>query len=99
MDGRDATAPTNASFDDKHPQLIEVNGMTGFFEQVGRNTDYLIHPEEILADNFAILVVGDERIVSPEVINRIKKVLEEAQVAQPIVPADRPKRAAAEHAR
>jgi hypothetical protein len=35
------------------------------------------------------LVVGDERIVSPEVINRIKKVLEEAQVAQSIVPAGR----------
>jgi hypothetical protein len=73
-----------------HARSSSVRFASGFFEQVGRNTDYLIHPEEILADNFALLVVGDKRIVSPEVINRIKKVLEEAQVAQPIVPADRP---------
>ena len=27
-----------------------------FFRQVGTNTEYLIHPDEILADNFALLV-------------------------------------------
>lgn len=31
--------------------------MQGFFEQVGRNTSYIIHPEEILADNFKLLAL------------------------------------------
>lgn len=31
-----------------------------FHRQIGRNTGYIIHPEEILADNFALLVTGGE---------------------------------------
>lgn len=31
----------------------------GFFEQTGRNTRYLIHPDEILADNIALLLTLD----------------------------------------
>ena len=31
--------------------------LDGFYEQIGRNTNYIIHPEEILADNFKILVL------------------------------------------
>ena len=30
---------------------------TSFFRQVGTNTEYLIHPEEILADNFSLLLL------------------------------------------
>jgi hypothetical protein len=30
----------------------------GFYEQVGSNTTYVIHPEEILADNFAQVLTG-----------------------------------------
>lgn len=55
-------------------RLVEPNQLSGFFEQVGRNTSYIIHPEEILADNFALLVlrgVGP----SPEVLEKIKAVL------------------------
>jgi|APTNR8051073442_1049403.scaffolds.fasta_scaffold02053_6 hypothetical protein len=29
----------------------------GFYEQIGDNTDYIIHPDEILADNFALLAL------------------------------------------
>jgi hypothetical protein len=41
------------------PQLVEVKDVRNFFEQVGRNTDYIIHPEEILADNFALAMSGE----------------------------------------
>lgn len=50
-------------------------------EQVGNNTGYLIHPEEILADNFALLYretvsPGLTRVRSPEILERIRKVLQ-----------------------
>jgi hypothetical protein len=57
------------------PRLAGIQAVTGFFEQVGRNTNYIIHPEEILADNFALLVLGEEKIASPEIVGKMKKVL------------------------
>jgi hypothetical protein len=49
--------------------------------QVGNNTGYLIHPEEILADNFALLYreavsPGVAKIRSPEILERIRGVLQ-----------------------
>lgn len=42
------------------PRLVKLSQVEDFVEQVGRNTQYVIHPEEILADNFALLVTGKE---------------------------------------
>jgi hypothetical protein len=44
-------------------------------EQVGRNTQYIIHPEEILADNFALLVLGESKIPTPEILQKMREVL------------------------
>ena len=57
------------------PQELE-----GLFEQVGRNTLYLWHPEEILADNFTLLILGMLRGAplsppSPEIIERMQNIL------------------------
>ena len=49
--------------------------LSGFLEQVGRNTQYMIHPEEILADNFSFLVTG-RKVREPELLERIKASLE-----------------------
>jgi hypothetical protein len=54
--------------------------LEGLFEQVGRNTGYLIHPEEILADNFALLyreylTPGVARIRSPEILEKMVAIL------------------------
>jgi len=57
------------------PRLVGIEAVTGFFEQVGRNTNYIIHPEEILADNFALLLLGGDKIASPEILEKLKKVL------------------------
>ena len=40
-------------YDGDKPMLVDVPEAAGFFEQVGRNTGYIIHPEDIIADNFA----------------------------------------------
>lgn len=64
------------------PSLYDVGELDGFFEQVGKNTDYIIHPDEILADNFAFLltgtVAGNEGvgdIPDPEIPEAMGKVL------------------------
>ena len=60
----------------KSARLVEVGDVGGFFEQVGRNTDYIIHPEEILAENFAALVVGETKALpTPAIPDAIGKLL------------------------
>ena len=56
-------------------KLVKVNEVSGFFEQVGKNTNYIIHPEEIIADHFALIVMGETQFKSPEVVDKIKAVL------------------------
>ena len=66
------------------PRLVGVEDVSGFFEQVGRNTSYVIHPEEILADNFALLVLGTRDAPSPEILEKMREVLsEERPSAEP----------------
>jgi len=56
-------------------RLVGLEQVSGFAEQVGRNTDYIIHPEEILADNFALLVLNQREIPSPEIVDKIRDLL------------------------
>jgi len=50
--------------------------LEGLAEQIGRNTRYLWHPEEILADNFSLLALGKTaNVPSPEVLERLKPLL------------------------
>jgi hypothetical protein len=57
------------------PKLVGPQAVSGFLEQVGRNTQYLIHPDEILADNFALLILEDQTVQSPEVLQQMKTLL------------------------
>jgi hypothetical protein len=50
---------------------------------VGRNTDYIIHPEEILADNFALLMSGASGAPSPEIIKKLEEVLKGKRTTDP----------------
>jgi hypothetical protein len=64
-----------AVLDGSAPKLVGAERVSGFMEQVGRNTDYIIHPEEILADNFALLVLNERNVASPEILRKMKEVL------------------------
>ncbi|MBU6342327.1 MAG: hypothetical protein KGS48_12595 [Bacteroidetes bacterium] len=35
---------------------LNIEKLGDFFKQIGRNTNYIIHPDEVLADNFAFLM-------------------------------------------
>ena len=63
-------------------RVVGLQQVTGFFEQVGQNTQYVIHPEEILADNFALLVL-DMNVKSPAVLTGLRRALAEFSSAQP----------------
>jgi len=70
-------------YDGPEPKLVDMSRISGFFEQVGKNTGYIIHPEEILADNFALLVLEERNMPSPEIIRKVKEVLKESKPAEP----------------
>lgn len=68
-------APARVLERNGRPALVPFNRVAGLAEQVGRNTDYVIHAEEILASNFERLVLGEAGAPSPEVLERMRAEL------------------------
>jgi len=54
--------------------LLKPEEAKGFQEKIGRNTRYVIHPEETMADNFVFLVLGKKDLPNPEIVQAMKKV-------------------------
>lgn len=40
---------------------VQMNEIEGFFEEIEDNTGYIIHPDEIIADNFMLLILAIEK--------------------------------------
>ncbi|MHA1544390.1 MAG: hypothetical protein ACTSU8_04585, partial [Alphaproteobacteria bacterium] len=60
--------------EDGSPVLLSPGETPAFFEAIGRNTGYIIHVEETLADNFVFLLVGwpgEGEMPNPEIPERI----------------------------
>ena len=57
------------------PRLLEVKNVPSFFDRIGRNTNYVIHPDEILADNFVYLVQGRTDLPTPGLVLKMRQVL------------------------
>jgi hypothetical protein len=64
-----------AAVEGSSPKLVGMERVSEFMEQVGKNTDYIIHPEEILADNFALLVLDTPNVPSPEILQKMREIL------------------------
>jgi hypothetical protein len=64
---------------DGSPWLLEPSTLPAFAEKVGRNTGYIIHPEEILAENFVHLVLGRKDLPDPWIIDALRKTLMEVR--------------------
>ncbi len=77
-------------YDGEDPRLVDLQQVTGFFEQVGRNTGYVLHPEEVLADNFALLVMEVQSVPSPAILKKMTAILTAKQSAEPSIPGDTP---------
>ncbi len=63
------------------PAFHQPADLGNFFEQIGRNTQYIIHPEEVLADNFVLLMQGKQDAPNPEIPTRMAETLRD--VAKP----------------
>ena len=55
--------------------LLAENQVVGYSEAIGKNTQYILHPEEILASNFLLLVEGAKDAPSPEILDKMRTVL------------------------
>ena len=58
------------------PVLLELRDVPDYFNKIGSNTDYIIHPDEILAENFVLLVQGTQPVKSEWVIEGMRKILQ-----------------------
>jgi len=71
--------PADAGREITASDLISVDDVGGFAEQTGGHAGNLNHPEEIMADNFMLLLTGGKRAGNPEILGRLRDVLEKAQ--------------------
>jgi hypothetical protein len=55
--------------------LLDPSGVPDYLNQIGRNTQYIIHPDEILADNFVFLIANRTNLATPRIVAEMKKVL------------------------
>jgi hypothetical protein len=60
---------------DDQPTVLDPRKLDAFYEKIGRNTDYVIHPDEILADNFVFLVTGRKDLKTPRIVDAMARVL------------------------
>ena len=64
---------------DKHAfEMVKIEEVSGFFDQIGRNTQYVIHPEEIIAENFAFIVLGKNQLPSSIILEKIRVLLKKS---------------------
>jgi len=63
------------AYQESGPRLLDADEAEGFREQIGRNTEYVIHPEEILADNFVLLVQNARDVKTPRILEEMRRIL------------------------
>jgi hypothetical protein len=69
----------HAAKKDGKPVLFDAKNTPSYFKKIGRNTGYIIHPEEVLADNFVLLLYKAEKVKTPQVLAGMRKVLNAKQ--------------------
>lgn len=62
---------------DGRPVVIDPRGIDDFARQIGKNTNYIVHPDEILADNFVLLAGGRKEVPTPRILEEMAKQLGE----------------------
>ena len=72
-DARDISQPLLV---EGKPVLVDARKAEGFMEQIGKNTGYIIHPDEILADNFSMIITKRKNVPQPELLEKIGKAMQ-----------------------
>ena len=58
--------------------VYPLDKITDFQDKVGKNTGYIIHPEEILADNFVFAFLNKQGLPTPELIEKIQNIIKQS---------------------
>ena len=67
-----------AQLENGQPVLRRYDEATDLRQIIGRNTDYDIDPEEVMADHFTLLVLGAP-VPEPELLEQARAILQETQ--------------------
>lgn len=62
-------------YENGQPVIYSMNDLDGFLEQIGKNTAYVLDPEEIMADNFAYTINHKTNLPFPSLIADISSAL------------------------
>ncbi len=65
------------------PVMFSASDNASYRVQIGGNTEYIIHPDEVLADNFVHLAMGTKDLQSPHIVAAMRKVFGERGVPAP----------------
>lgn len=57
------------------PKMLSPRETPDYFKQIGQNTNYIIHPEEILADNFWMLVLEKRDVPDAWILDKMRAIL------------------------
>jgi hypothetical protein len=57
------------------PVLLDSRRVPNYARQIGGNTGYTIHPDEVLADNFVLLVRGERNAPTPRILEEMARLL------------------------
>ncbi|HUE69885.1 MAG TPA: hypothetical protein VMP01_03265 [Pirellulaceae bacterium] len=64
-----------AALKDGKPVVLDPRGLDDYARQIGKNTNYIIHPDEILADNFVLLVRGEKNVPTPRIVEEMERLM------------------------
>lgn len=56
--------------------VYDLQEAENFTDVVGKNTGYVIDPEEVLADNFEIMITGRDNLPNPEIPEKMKELFQ-----------------------
>lgn len=57
--------------------IYTFKDVSGFFTQIGKNTPYLLDPEEILAENFVFAINNKKGLPNQDIVNKIQERLKQ----------------------
>jgi len=60
---------------DGKPVVFDASKLASYRSKIGDNTNYIIHPEEILADNFVLLMQNAQDLKTPRVVKELREFL------------------------
>ena len=55
--------------------VYPMEKISDFQKKIGENTQYIIHPEEILAENFVLAFTDQQSVPTPDLKEKVRKIL------------------------